>query len=121
MGGMGKMSSMRGLVPGTMSNLTRINPVEIFQAFMMGSNPACKAVTLPVIDSKGKKSSETQYLALTDIENMKESFQSMEEKFKTEIDYSKMPDDLLIQLYYSALGILGLYILFRLFEKNNFK
>ena len=115
------MSSMKGLVPGTMSNLTRINPVEIFQAFMMGSNPDCKAVTLPVIDSKGKKSSETQYLALTEIENMKESFQVMDEKFNTKIDYSEMPDDLLIQLYYSALGILGLYILFRLFEKNNFK
>ena len=73
-----KMSSMKGLVPGTMSNLARINPVEIFQAFLMGSNPDCKSITLPVIDSKGNKSSETQYVALTDIENMKESFQGIE-------------------------------------------
>ena len=116
-----KMSSMKGLVPGTMSNLARINPVEIFQAFLMGSNPDCKSITLPVIDSKGNKSSETQYMALTDIENMKESFQGMERKVEHIIDYSQMPDDKLIQLYYSALGVLGLYILFRLYERNNTK
>lgn len=112
-----KMTSMRGLVPGTMSNLAKINPFELFQAFMMGSNPECKAVTLPVIDSKGKKSKETHYVALADIQNMKESFQGIE-NLENIIDYSQIPDDKLIQLYYSALGILGLYILFRLFQKN---
>ncbi len=120
MGGI-KMSSMKGLVPGTMSNVTKINPVEIFQAFMMGTNPECKAITLPVIDSKGKKSEETQYVALTDIKNMKESFQGLDNNLENIVDYSRMPDDKLIQLYYSALGILGLYILFRLFERNNTK
>ena len=116
-----KMTSMKGLVPGTMSNVSRINPVEIFQAFTMGTNPDCRAITLPVIDSKGKKSNETQYLALTDIKNMKESFQGLDNNLENIIDYSRMPDDKLIQLYYSALGILGLYILFRLFERNNTK
>ena len=52
---------------------------------------------------------------------MKESFQGIEKKVEDIIDYSQMPDDKLIQLYYSALGILGLYILFRLCEKNNTK
>ena len=37
------------------------------------------------------------------------------------IDYSKMPNDILIKFYYSCLGLLGLYFLFKILMKNNKK
>jgi hypothetical protein len=37
---------------------------------------------------------------------------------ETTIDYSKMPNDLLIKLYYSSLGLLGLYIFLNMFLKK---
>jgi hypothetical protein len=37
---------------------------------------------------------------------------------KNKKDYSKMPDDLLIKLYYSALGLIGIYLLLKIFLKK---
>jgi hypothetical protein len=37
------------------------------------------------------------------------------------IDYSKMPDDILIKFYYSCLGLLCLYFLFKILMKTNKK
>jgi hypothetical protein len=37
------------------------------------------------------------------------------------IDYSKMPDDILIKFYYSSLGLLCLYFLFKILMKTNKK
>ena len=37
------------------------------------------------------------------------------------IDYSKMPDDILIKFYYSCLGLLCLYLLFKILMKKNRK
>jgi hypothetical protein len=38
-----------------------------------------------------------------------------------QIDYSKMPDDILIKFYYSCLGLLCLYLLFKILMKKNRK
>jgi hypothetical protein len=34
------------------------------------------------------------------------------------VDYSKMPNDIVIKFYYSMLGLLGLYILLRMMFKK---
>ena len=39
-------SDFRGLIPGIMSDLNVLNPFEITQAFMAGSNPDCKLINL---------------------------------------------------------------------------
>lgn len=39
----------------------------------------------------------------------------------SKIDYSKMPDDLLIKFYYSCLGLLCMYFLFKILMKTNKK
>jgi hypothetical protein len=36
----------------------------------------------------------------------------------TKRDYSKMPDDTILKIYYSSLGLLGLYIFLKLFERK---
>ena len=40
---------------------------------------------------------------------------------KTPKDKSKLPNDKLVQIFYASMGILGLYILFRLLQKSKMK
>ena len=106
---------------------------------MTGSTPDCKAITLNTVDKKYNftSSTETAFLTLDDIK-MVESFETLNDNndnndnnknnddaddadhdIKNKIkNYSKMPDDIYIKIYYSALGLFGLYILMRLFKKN---
>ena len=37
---------------------------------MLGSNPDCQALTMPTIDENNVKSTDTAYVATTDIQNM---------------------------------------------------
>jgi len=125
-----KLDTFEGLVPGVMSNLAHIRPMQIFQAFMTGGTPDCKAITLNTVDKKNDFTSgtETAFLTLDDIKIV-ESFETLNDndndndndKYGTnKINYSKMPDDIYIKIYYSALSLFGLYILMRLF-KNKIK
>ena len=129
-----KLTTFEGLVPGVMSNLARIHPMQIFQSFMTGSTPDCKAITLNTVDKDNNftSSTETAFLTLDDIKmvdiKMVESFETLndnndtddsDDNIKNKIkNYSRMPDDIYIKIYYSALGLFGLYILMRLFKKN---
>ena len=79
---------------------------------------------------KIKKKNETGYVTNVDIkgispclfsskknpltnEKCKETFQTINLN-----DNFAMPDDNLINLYYSALGLLGIYLLFKMYEKK---
>ncbi len=118
----------RGLVPGVITDMGNLNPLGIFQAFMLGSKPDCKSITMPVRDSSNVDSTESAFVVTADIQNMnacwfpdgknpitgekcKESFASYKKK-------DKMPDDTLIQLYYGSLGLLGLYLLMKIVTKK---
>jgi len=63
-------SSFKGLVPGTLSNLSQINPMQMFQAFMSGTNPECQAITMETIDVNNIKSQKTAYVTTNDISAM---------------------------------------------------
>jgi len=60
-------SSFKGLVPGTLSNLSQINPMQMFQAFMSGNNPECQAITMETIDVNNNKSQKTAFVTTNDI------------------------------------------------------
>ena len=136
-----KMSTFKGLVPGTMSNLAHINPMQMFQAFMTGTNPDCLNITMQTIDTNSISGIKSAYVTVDDINAMDKDWfptgnypnknyyttkiaaaakplEPVKEKFTTfnKVDYSKMPDDILVKLYYSALGLLGLYIFLRMFR-----
>lgn len=119
-------SEFKGLIPGSMGNLSVLNPFAIMQAFLSGSTPPCQQLTMQTISNTNVKSSETNYVTLTDISNMNpcifsngknpvtgkncvETFQNNE---------INMPDDPLAQMYFASLGVLGLFILYRLMEKS---
>jgi len=137
--GMGvNFTEFEGLVPGTLSNLSNINPFSIFQSFMSGSNPDCQAITMETIDANNNASQDTQYVTTVDINSMNpcwfpkksgsrknpvsgvkcsESFANLRPK----VDYSKMPDNTFVKVYYSILGLLGLYLLLKLFDNKKVK
>jgi hypothetical protein len=133
--GMGvNFTTFEGIVPGTMSNVAKINPFQILQSFMMGSNPECQALTLQTIDVNNNVSSDTQYIATLDIQSMnscsfpnkrnpvtgekcREAFSNMNLN-SSEIKSSQMPDELISRLYFSTLGIFGLYILLKMMENK---
>jgi hypothetical protein len=62
-----KFQSLRGLVPGVLTNMAHIQPTKIFGAFMMGADPECKEVTREVINEDGISSTSTHHLILPDI------------------------------------------------------
>ena len=69
--GMGvKFTSFKGLVPGTMTNVSRISPNEILQSFSNANMPDCQAVTLETVDVNNKQGRDTQFITTVDIENM---------------------------------------------------
>ena len=74
-----KFSSMKGLVPGVLTNMSRIEPTKIFGAFMMGSEPACMAVTRQVINEDGDSSTSTYHLIEPDILSLSDNTKELDE------------------------------------------
>ena len=127
-------SEFKGLIPGTISNLNAFNPMEMFQAFLSGSKPDCQELTMETIDIYNNKSTETHFVTLVDIKNMdpcsfsnkknpltgascKETFANINDYDDYEYGYVK-EDDLLVQLYLASVGLLGVYILYKIMKKN---
>ena len=63
-------SAIEGIIPGVMSSTVNINPFQIFQAFMEGTDPSCASVTLPVRDISNNVNYDTQHLTFADIKNV---------------------------------------------------
>jgi hypothetical protein len=136
----------KGLVPGLLSNLGQINPLQILQAFTSGASPTCQKITMETIDAKNNIGSASAYVTNTDIQLMNDAWFTIspkpdttepkdeDEAFKTiqaetslinekgtEINYSKMPNDFIIKLYYTSLGLLGLYIFLKMMLRHRMK
>ena len=73
-------TEFEGLIPGTLGDLGKLNPLGIFKSFMMGQNPPCMSITLntvtPVTDAnfddtgRDNNGTETKYVAVADVKNM---------------------------------------------------
>ena len=139
--GMGvNFSEFKGLIPGTISNLNAFNPMEMFQAFLSGSKPDCQELTMETIDIYNNKSTETHFVTLIDIQNMdpcsfqnkknpvtgaqcRETFTNLNQQSQVlnQECYTcyKIPDDPITQVYFASLGLLTIYILYRIMIKNS--
>jgi len=121
-------SEFKGLIPGAMGNLNVLNPFAILRAFLSGSNPPCQTITMQTITSDNVRSSESHYITLTDITNMDPCIfpdkknpvtgQKCRETFQNLNPEIVMPGDPLAQVYFASLGVVGLFILYRLMEKS---
>jgi len=85
---------------------------------------------METITSDNVKSSETHYVTLADITNMDPcifsdkknpvSGMNCRETFQSRLEPEVlMPDDPIAQLYFASLGVVGLFILYRLMEKSH--
>jgi hypothetical protein len=116
-------TEFKGLIPGAMGNLNVLNPFAIMSAFMSGSTPQCKEVTLETIDVNNNKSSETHYVTLVDISNMDPcSFPDKTNPVSgakcKETFQNSMPDDPMDQIYFASLAGIGIYILYNFMQKS---
>jgi len=127
-------SEYRGLLPGIMANVGGINPMIILQAFMSGPEPECRRVTLETVkqiiqpgnNPINERDWKSAYVTDTDIQQMnpcwfpdyknpvtgsvcQQGFTNM-----APVNYNHMPKGWLVQLYFSSLGLLGLYIFLKL-------
>jgi hypothetical protein len=124
-------TTFRGLIPGTMSNLSHINPLQILQSFMTGTNPECQPITMETIDVNNIINRDTKNVTTIDIQSMspcwflnktnpvtnekcKETFSNISNDMSRDIS-----EDIITKLYFSSLGIFGIYILLKLLEKKN--
>lgn len=126
--GMGvNFTEFEGLIPGAMENLNVLNPFAILRAFASGATPPCQQITMQTISNTNVKSSESHYVTLTDIKDIDPcsfsngtnpvSGKTCKEAFQNNSEELLIPDDPLAQLYFASLGVLGLFILYRLMEK----
>ena len=124
--GMGvNFTTFEGLVPGVMGNLANLNPMKIFQAFMIGSEPQCQSITMPTIDANNNPGSQSAYVINADIAAMNPGWfpnntnpitgATRREAFSK----AKFPEDPFIKIYYSMLGLLLLYIFLKMFRRKS--
>jgi uncharacterized membrane protein len=84
---------------------------------------------MQTIDVNNNKSSETHFVTVADIQNMDPCSFSNRRNPITKAKCSEsfttanaarvdMPDDPLAQLYFTSLGLIGVYILYRFMEKS---
>ena len=117
-------SSFEGLVPGIMGNLASMNPLTIFQGFMQGSKPACSELTMPTKSATNAVSTETHYVADSDISNIPpcdfpgkknpKTGVSCREAFTTK----QKTKNILKDGYIFVFGLILLYIIQKLLKKN---
>lgn len=85
-----KFDSLRGLVPGMLTNVAKIEPTKMFSSFVLGNSPYCMEVNREVIDENGRSGSEKHHLIRADIlsstsgSNELSEFDSLESKLRIE-------------------------------------
>jgi hypothetical protein len=123
----GNFKSMKGLVPGTMSNIGKLNPLQMLQSFTLGGKPNCRPITMQTIDSNNNVGQDTKHVADIDIKNMSACWFPNKKnpitnegckEFFTPLSYSgyDKSEEIISKLYISVMSVFGFYILIKLLE-----
>jgi len=122
-------SDFKGLVPSMMESTNELNPLPLFGAFMEGSKPTCRKLTLEVIDKEDNVSEETHYIADLDVSYMNEcwfkdkinpvtkekcpeSFISSNDIMKS-MKYNKLDNKPFANLYNAGFSMFVVYLLYK--------
>jgi len=122
------MKSFRGLIPGAISNMEALNPMAIMSAFTTGSTPKCRALTMETIDVNNRTGTETQFVADADIKELNPcnwgrhgtnpvSGEKCTEGFSDNTSVA-LPRDVMAQFYFVCLGLLVIYMIYRLMVRG---
>mgnify|MGYP006267627875 CR=1 FL=1 len=115
------MSEFRGLVPGVLESSSYLNPMALLKAF--SANNICQEITMPTRDIENRDSMESRYVNQDDIETydpcwFNSRVNPITKKRCVEAMENKLPPDILLHTYFLGIGILGLYTMYRLMNKN---
>ena len=119
-----QFKDFRGLVPGMVENLGKMNPISIFRGFMQGNNPPCREISLPTRSATNVMGTDSKHVSDTDLQDLgpcdfpskvnpvtntkcREAFRS-NEVTKEEFGF----------LYMLTFGLLLLFIFKKLLKKN---
>ena len=122
-----RMHGFKGLIPGMLSNIAQVDPMGIFMSFLSGAEPPCRSVTMQT-GNFPDWGTGTAFVTDSDLGSMNSCWFPDKQNPITgdkcegftgdrQVDAS-MPKDKLSQVYLTALGLLGLYILMRTMEKG---
>ena len=118
----GGRSSLRGLVPGMMENIGKINPLAMFQAFSEGTPECVRCPTSICPVTSGKPNKPIAKSEYNEIKKMRESFQNIKslEKFNKESNNTnqKIMNNKIAFSYNIGLSLLAAYITYRLIIKK---
>jgi hypothetical protein len=118
----GGRSSLRGLVPGMIENIGKINPLAMFQAFSEGTPECvrCPTSICPVTTGPSNKPiSKSEY---NEIKKMRESFQNIQKIKQSNIESNdiiqKIMNNKIAFSYNVGLSLLAAYVAYRLITKK---
>jgi hypothetical protein len=131
-------TDFEGLIPGAISKMNDLNPNHFLTAFVSGSEPPCRNVTLNTVDVNDVSSFDSQFVSDYDISSInpcafqdrknpitnkrcREGFQDMTTNVWSNTAPSQTKNSLVNIIdtsYYTSLTALLLFILYRLLTKN---
>ena len=118
----GGRSSLRGLVPGMIENIGKINPLAMFQAFSEGTPECvrCPTSICPVTTGPSNKPiAKSEY---NEIRKMRESFQNIQKIEQSNIESNDIIQTIMnnkIAFSYNVgLSLLAAYVAYRLITKK---
>jgi hypothetical protein len=113
-----QVKNLQGLVPGTLEDVSYMNPFKLFTAFSKGTN--CQKITMDTRDIDNNTMTESQYVLNDDIADYNPCWFPGGVNPVTKkscIEAMTLPNDPSIQMYATCVGILGIYIMYSLLRK----
>lgn len=119
--------SFKGLIPGTLSNLSVIDPAALFRSFTAGPTPECVKLNMNTIDEFNISKNVSQYVAVADITSMSPCWFTdkinpitqnvCREAFQT-LSSTEIPKDNIVCMYFGVLFAIFMMIIYNIFQKN---
>ena len=124
-------TGLKGLIPGVIGDITKINPAGLLSGFVEGSKPWCKKVRKKVIDNNNNESYETHHIALSDLKahelnasdrkklrNFKKNMKNNDKHAQCKESFQNlMNKDQVPNLYITSASLFMIYLLYNLYHK----
>ena len=65
-----RFSSLKGIIPGMMGNISQMNPLTLLSGFMEGGNPLCTEICMSTVDSNNRSSRACRHVIDSEIKSM---------------------------------------------------
>jgi len=112
------MDQFEGLVPGILGNLAYIDPSKLFSAFTEKDD--CQQITMETRDVSNNIMTESRYVANADIKDYNPCWFPDKRNPVTNVKCKEgmTNHDVEVNLYFAGLGVLGIYLMYRLLHKR---